>query len=291
MRVLVLGASGMIGCTMVRVLSENPDWDVAGTVRLDAVRSQFPPEIAGKLIPGVDLTNADALPHLFRKAKPDVVVNCAGLTKHLPAGNEPLPALTMNAMLPHRLTELCSMGGTRLIHVSTDCVYSGTKGNYLEVDLPDASDIYGRTKHLGEVSGPNLVTLRTSTIGHELATRHGLLEWFLAQSECKGYRRAIFSGLPTVVFAQVVRDWVIPDSGLSGLYHVGARPIDKDSLLRLIAKAYGKNTAIVPDDEVSIDRSLNVERFALATGYRAPEWPEMIATMHEDHEKESRRHV
>jgi len=279
MKVLVLGASGMIGSTMVRVLSERNDWHVAGTVRSDTARPLFPAPIAEKLISGVELANGDNLPRLFRDAKPDVVVNCAGLTKHLPAGNDPLPALTMNAMLPHRLAELCGISGARLIHVSTDCVFSGRTGNYSETDPPDATDIYGKTKHLGEVAGPNLVTLRTSTIGHEFGTRHGLLEWFLAQTECRGYRRAIFSGLPTAVFASVVRDLVIPDGGLSGLYHVGARPIDKDSLLRLIAKTYGKNTVITPDDGVAIDRSLNAERFATATGYRPPEWPELIETM------------
>jgi dTDP-4-dehydrorhamnose reductase len=283
MRVLILGASGMIGSTMLRVLSERTTWDVAGTVRSDAARSIFSKSIADHLISGIDLANVDVLPHLFREADPDVVVNCAGLTKHLPAGNDPLSALTMNAMLPHRLAELCGLLGVRLIHVSTDCVFSGRTGRYSEADLPDSTDVYGKTKHLGEVAGPNLVTLRTSTIGHEHGTRHGLLEWFLAQTECKGFRRAIFSGMPTVVFAQVVRDVVIPDSSLEGLYHVGARPIDKDSLLRLIAKAYDRNTAIVTDDKVAIDRSLDVERFASATGYRAPEWTEMIELMRAYH--------
>lgn len=279
MRILVLGANGMIGSTMLRVLSEKQGWDVAGTVRSESARSRLPPALAERVITGVDLVNSDALAHLFRQARPEVVINCAGLTKHLPAGNNPLPALTMNAILPHRLAELCAIGGTRLIHVSTDCVFSGRRGNYAEDDEADATDVYGKTKHLGEVAGPGLLTLRTSTIGHELGTRHGLLEWFLAQSGCKGFRRAVFSGLPTVVFAQVVRDVVIPNVELSGLYHVGACPIDKDSLLRLIAKAYGRNTTIVPDDEVSIDRSLNVGRFAAATGYRAPAWPELIEQM------------
>ena len=283
MKMLVLGASGMIGSTMVRVLSENDEWGVVGTIRSEKARSLFPASMAERMISGVDLANTDALLRLFREVRPDVVVNCAGLTKHLPAGNDSLSALTMNAMLPHRLAELGVIGGARLIHVSTDCVFSGASGNYRETDPPDATDIYGRTKHLGEVAGPNIVTLRTSTIGHEFGTRHGLLEWFLAQSKCKGYRRAIFSGLPTVVFAQVVRDQVIPNGELSGLYHVGARPIDKDSLLRLIAKAYSRNTVITPDDEMRIDRSLNVDRFATVTGYRAPEWPELIGTMRSYH--------
>jgi dTDP-4-dehydrorhamnose reductase len=187
----------------------------------------------------------------------------------------------MNALMPHRLAEYCGMMGARLIHVSTDCVFSGNKGNYSEHDQPDAVDFYGKTKHLGEVLGQHCLTLRTSTIGRELGTRHGLLEWFLAQKECKGYRRAIFSGLPTVEFARVVRDVVIPNEDLSGLYHVGARPIDKDSLLRLIAQVFGKETSIVSDDQLVIDRSLDVARFTAATGYRAPEWQNLIEMMRE----------
>lgn len=283
MKVLVLGASGMIGGTMFRVLSESGELDVVGTIRSEKVRMLFPASLAKKMISSIDLAVTDVLLRLFREVRPDVIVNCAGLTKHLPAGNEPLPALTINAILPHRLAELCAISGARLIHVSTDCVFSGSSGDYRETDHPDATDLYGKTKYLGEVTGSNIITLRTSTIGHEYGTHHGLLEWFLGQSECKGFRRAIFSGLPTVVFARVVRDLVIPDEAMSGLYHVGARPIDKDRLLRLIAKVYGKATVIVPDDEMTIDRSLNVERFAAVSGYRAPEWPELIEIMRSYH--------
>lgn len=279
MKIMVLGANGMIGSAMLRVLSEKPTWDVVGTVRSESARIQLPTALAGRVTAGIDLTNADVLPRLFHGVRPDVVLNCAGLTKHLPGGNDPLPALTMNAMLPHRLAELCCIAGARLIHVSTDCVFSGSKGNYFEDDPADATDIYGKSKHLGEVVGSNNLTLRTSTIGRELSTRHGLLEWFLSQTECKGYCRAIFSGLPTVEFARIIRDHVIPNERLFGLYHVGAQPIDKDSLLRLIAKAYGTNTMIVPDDQVCIDRSLNIERFTAATGYRAPDWIDLIEIM------------
>jgi dTDP-4-dehydrorhamnose reductase len=279
MKILVLGASGMIGSTMFRVLANHPDYDVYGTSRSVQFRAFFSQKLASRLISGVDLASTDNMLKLFSSHKPDVVVNCAGLTKHLPEGNDPLPALTMNAMLPHRLSECCALGGARLIHVSTDCVFSGRKGNYTEQDAADAEDVYGKSKFLGEVGGPGLVTLRTSTIGHELATQHGLLEWFLAQTACKGFQRAIFSGLPSVCFAEVVRDWVIPDSSLTGLYHVGAEPINKYDLLCLIADVYGKNIEIAVDTQFTIDRSLNCDRFAKATGYRAAGWPELIEKM------------
>jgi dTDP-4-dehydrorhamnose reductase len=280
-KVLILGASGMIGSTMLRVISENKAWKVVGSVRSETAKDKLPTMLKSRLISGIDLANVDHLSRMFVEVKPEVVVNCVGLTKHLPGGNEPIPALTLNALLPHRLAALCSLAGARLIHISTDCVFSGKTGMYREDDHPDATDVYGKTKHLGEVVGENMVTLRTSTIGHEIGTSFGLLEWFLGQQECKGYRRAVFSGLPTVEFARVVRDIVIPNPGLSGLYHVGASPIDKDSLLRLIAKEYRKSIAIVTDNEVNIDRSLNVEKFKNSTGYCAPDWSALIASMHQ----------
>lgn len=281
MKVLVLGASGMIGSTMLRMLARSPNWEVIGSIRA-TVKPESLGDWGARWCCGVDLANPDHLSRLFRGVHPDVVINCAGLTKHLPSGNDPVPALIMNALLPHRLAELCGISRARLIHISTDCVFSGGKGNYCEDDEPDANDVYGKTKHLGEVAGPGLVTLRTSTIGHEMGTRFGLLEWFLAQERCKGYRKAIFSGLPTVEFARVVRDMVIPDASLEGLYHVGAEAIDKDALLRLIARVYRKQVEIETDDQVVIDRSLDSKRFAAATGYRAPGWPEMIDAMYQD---------
>jgi dTDP-4-dehydrorhamnose reductase len=282
MKILVLGASGMIGSVMLRTLASNTKLNVIGAVRSEKHSEQFRGVLA-KLVFGADLFNVDHIARLFREVRPDVVVNCAGLTKHLLAGNDPIPALTMNALLPHRLAELCDISTSRLIHISTDCVFSGKKGNYLEDDQPDATDVYGKTKHLGEVSGPGLVTLRTSTIGHEWKSQHGLLEWFLAQNQCLGYRKAIFSGLPSLEFAKVVRDFVIPNISLEGLYHVGGNPIDKDSLLRIISKVYGKQIQIETDDCVVIDRSLDSRRFMSATGYSAPCWPDLIESMHHNH--------
>lgn len=291
MKILVLGANGMIGNTMLRVLSGNDAWEVIGTVRAERAKEHFSERIASRMHTSVDLQALDTLARLFATTQPDVVVNCAGLTKHLPTGNEPLSAITMNALLPHRLADLCQIAGARLIHVSTDCVFSGRSGNYTEVDFADASDTYGRSKILGEVTGPGSVTLRTSTIGHELGTKHGLLEWFLSQTQCRGFTRAIFSGLPSVVFARIVRDIVIPDSRLSGLYHVAGPVIAKADLLRMIAESYRANVNIIPDDEFVIDRSLDTSHFTATTGYCPQPWPEMIATMHTDYEKEYKRNV
>ena len=210
-----------------------------------------------------------------------MVVNCAGLTKHKPEVEDPLISIPINTLMPHRLAGLCKLVGARLIHISTDCVFSGEKGGYIENDFADARDVYGKSKALGEVHYPHTITLRTSTIGHELQSKYGLLDWFLSQEgRCKGYTRAIFSGLPTVVFAQIVRDVVIPHTELSGLYHVAAKPITKFDLLKLIADVYGKTIDMVPDDKLMIDRSLDAKRFQSATGYVAPEWPDLIKLMH-----------
>ncbi len=281
MRILVVGASGMIGCTILRVLSEKKDWQVFGTVRDKMVERFFSRLVAKHLIASVDVNHEDSLVSVLDQVRPDVVINCAGLTKHKPGADDPLISLPINTMMPHRLANLCKLISARLIHISTDCVFSGQQGGYVEDDFTDAHDVYGQSKALGELHYPHTVTLRTSTIGHELQSQFGLLDWFLSQEgECKGYTRAIFSGLPTVVFAQSIRDFVIPNRDLSGLYHVAAKPIAKFDLLTLISKVYGKAIEITPDDKFVIDRSLNASRLQEATGYVAPGWPELVRIMY-----------
>lgn len=281
MRILVLGASGMLGNAMIRVLSEKTDWQVYGTIRSENSKQFFPTDIAERLLSGVNVEQHDSLIQVFLQTRPDVVVNCVGLIKQLADAEDPLQAIPINALLPHRLARLCELSGARLIHISTDCVFAGDKGNYHESDQSDAKDVYGRSKFLGEVAYPHTVTLRTSIIGHELQSANGLIDWFLSQQgRCKGFTRAIFSGLPTVVLAQIIRDVVISRIDLSGLYHVAAQPISKYDLLRLVTDVYGKSIEIVPDDQLVIDRSLNADRFRLATGYATPEWPALVRCMH-----------
>jgi dTDP-4-dehydrorhamnose reductase len=281
MRVLVLGASGMLGSAMVRVLGEKENLEVFGTVRSSGATRFFSPGIANRLVAGVDVENHDTLTKLFSQVRPNVVVNCIGLVKQLAEADDPLMAIPTNSLLPHRLAGLCDLIGARLVHISTDCVFSGKKGDYHESDPSDADDLYGKSKFLGEVDYPHAVTLRTSIIGHELQGSRSLISWFLSQErQCKGFVKAIYSGIPTVVLAQIVRDVIIQRTDLSGLYHVAAQPISKYDLLRLVADVYGKVIEIIPDDNLVIDRSLNADRFRDATGYVAPEWPKMIELMH-----------
>ncbi len=281
MKILVLGASGMLGNAMVRVLSEGAEFEVFGTVRSEGAKRFFSAQIAARLLIGVDVENHDSLAHAFIRVRPDVVINCVGLIKQLADAEDPLQAIPINALLPHRLARLCALSGARLVHMSTDCVFAGDKGGYRESDQSDATDLYGRSKYLGEVAYPHTITLRTSIIGHELQSAYGLVNWFLSQQErCNGYTRAIFSGLPTVALAQVVRDVVIPRTDLSGVYHVAAQPISKYDLLKQVADVYGKKIEIVPSEKLVIDRSLNAERFRAAAGYVVPGWPELIKLMH-----------
>jgi len=282
MKILILGSSGMIGSTMLQVLNKKKEWDVKGTVRQESAKILFPHNLAKQLIVNPDLNLTNSLADLLENAQPNLVINCAGITKHQASGNDPEALIPINSLLPHRLLRLCNERGSRLIHISTDCVFSGAKGAYTETDLADAQDWYGKSKTLGEIIDTNAVTLRTSTIGAELNSQYGLLEWFLSQKQtCNGYAQAIFSGLPTVVFAKIVRDIVIPRQSLSGLYHIGADPISKFELLQLISQVYDKKIHIQLDDKLKINRSLDVTKFHNATGYKAPAWLQLIKQMHE----------
>jgi len=285
MRVLVLGVTGMLGHDVFRVLDEASELDVWGTLRNSSGLAHFTVKQHERLLLGVDVLDQDALTAALAQVRPDVVINCVGLIKQLTDANDPLVALPINSLLPHRLAKLCTLAGVRLIHISTDCVFSGSKGMYLESDVSDAVDLYGKSKYIGELHDlPNAVTLRTSIIGHELGSNHALLDWFLSQhGSVKGYRKAVFSGLPTVELARVIRDHVIPLPHLHGLYHVSVDPIDKYSLLKLVAEVYGKAIEIVPDDQVVIDRSLDSTLFRCATGYTPPSWRELIEQMCDKH--------
>lgn len=284
MRVLVLGVTGMLGNAVFRVFEKDASHEVWGTLRSGAALRHFPEACRIRLLPGVDVLDHDTLVAVMARVRPQVVINCVGLIKQLSDAKDPLTALPINGMLPHRLGHLCALAGARLIHVSTDCVFSGSKGYYLESDLSDAEDLYGKSKFIGELHElTHAITLRTSIIGHELNSHYALVDWFLSQEErVKGFSRAIFSGLPTVEMARVMKDFVLPHPELNGLYHVAASPISKLELLQLVRTQYGKQIEIQPDDTLVIDRSLNAEQFNKATGYVAPTWPELVRQMHSD---------
>jgi dTDP-4-dehydrorhamnose reductase len=278
MRVLVIGASGMLGHIVLRLFAESTGYEVWGTTR--GAPPQGLTDSAFDTIGGIDLTNWESVMGAFLACRPDVTINCAGVVKQLAEADDPLTVLPLNSLVPHRLARLCELTGSRFIHVSTDCVFDGQRGGYIETDLPNARDLYGASKYLGEVSSPGCVTLRTSIIGPQLDGTTGLVSWFLSQHDAvHGYTRAIFSGLSTLELARVMRDYVIPSRDLEGVYHVSTAPISKYDLLLLLAEAYQKPIDIVPDDRLKIDRSLDSTRFRNKTGYVPPAWREMVREM------------
>jgi dTDP-4-dehydrorhamnose reductase len=285
MRILILGASGMLGHTMLRVFSSDPLFIPTGVVRSQLSRKYFHPSLQGHIVDGGDALDFDSLAKIILATKPQVIINCIGLIKQFSSVDDPLVALPINSILPHRLARLSSLCNARFIHISTDCVFSGlANGGYVESDVSDAIDLYGKSKYIGEVKDQyDAITLRTSIIGHELNSKNGLLEWFLSQpSSVKGYSKAIFSGLPTFELANIIKNIVIPDPKLSGLYHISSEAIDKFSLLQLIRDDYSKDNEIVTDETVVINRSLDSSKFFKATGYISPKWPALIREMHKD---------
>ncbi|MFL6334920.1 MAG: dTDP-4-dehydrorhamnose reductase family protein [Pyrinomonadaceae bacterium] len=283
MRVLILGGSGMLGHKVWQTFA--PRFDAYVTFRsaagADGRAGLFDPE---RSLGGVSAQDFDSVTRAFAQVRPRAVVNCIGVVKQDAAAKDPLTSISVNSLFPHRLAQLTRAAGARLIHLSTDCVFSGRAGNYSESDRPDAEDLYGRSKLLGEVEGEGALTIRTSMIGRELAGAHGLLEWFLSQEggRVRGFKRAVFSGFTTGALAELLAQIVSEHADLSGVWHAAAEPVNKFELLSLIKKAYGLNIDIEPDEAFVCDRSLVGTRFREATGFRAPSWPELIRQMRED---------
>ncbi len=283
-RILIFGVTGMLGHTLFKSLSKNSAFDVFGTSRNTAGLGKFfSAEELGRVRNLVDADNFDSIMRAMASIQPDIIINCIGLIKQLPIAKDPLTTITVNAQLPHRMSMIARAATARMIHISTDCVFSGTKGNYTEADSSDATDLYGRSKYLGEVEYPHCITLRTSIIGHELKTELSLIDWFLSQTgTTKGFTRAIYTGFPTIEMEKIITNYVIPNEKLSGMYHVSSDPISKYDLLNIVKAVYKKQITIEAFDEFAIDRSLNSERFQRATGYKAPTWEEMVKDMYAD---------
>lgn len=285
MRVLILGGAGMLGHKLWQVFVFQERFHTWVTVRSGysayARYGLFDPE---HTLGGIDVFDFDTVMRAVAAVHPDVVVNAIGIIKQLPTAKDPIVSLTVNSLFPHRLAMLCQAAGARLIHISTDCVFAGRKGMYTEGDMPDAEDLYGRSKLLGEVSASHCLTLRTSIIGRELESANGLVEWFLSNQNgrVQGYTHAIYTGFPTLILAQIIADVLERHSDLSGLYHVSSAPINKYDLLCMLRDAYQVAIEVEPFQDVSVDRSLDSRRFRAATGFVSPPWPGMVQTMATD---------
>jgi dTDP-4-dehydrorhamnose reductase len=229
---------------------------------------------------GIDVRSMERLIEVMADFAPEAVINAVGIVKQRPDAKESIPSLEINSLLPHRLAVLCKAIGARLVHLSTDCIFSGKKGNYSECDPPDAEDLYGRTKYLGEVHESNTLTIRTSIIGRELSRHTGLLEWFLAQTgTVKGFTRAIYTGFTTLEMSRIIETLLLKHPLACGVYQVSSDPISKYELLLLIREKLGLDVEIIPDAVFCCDRSLDSSRFRDDFNYTPPSWPVMIAEL------------
>ncbi|MFL6245838.1 MAG: dTDP-4-dehydrorhamnose reductase family protein [Thermoanaerobaculia bacterium] len=282
-KVLVLGGAGMLGHKVLQVLG--PRFDIRATFRGDVDRYVSYGLISHeRAVTGVDAMQFETVERAIRDVRPDYVINCIGVVKQLAEGHDPIISITVNSLFPHRVAAVCRETGARVIHVSTDCVFSGRKGMYLESDPPDAEDLYGRSKLLGEVAGENALTLRTSIIGREVRSTTGLVEWFLSNrgGTVNGFTEAIYSGLTTQALASLIGDLIEREEPLHGLYQVSSEPINKYDLLVLLNDAFGADVMIRRSTELRIDRSLDSARFREVAGWQPATWPEMVAALAHD---------
>lgn len=273
----------MLGHQLLKQLVEYHD--VRVTVRQDfSVYSGYGLFTESNTYSGIDVRSVDSLLQVITDFRPQVIINAVGIVKQRSTAKESIPSIEVNALLPHRLAAVAKATSARLIHFSTDCVFSGRKGSYTETDDSDAKDLYGRSKYLGEVSEPHCLTLRTSIIGRELTRKTGLVEWFLAQSESvRGYRRAIYSGFTTNEMSRIVEMLITRYPDASGVWHVSSDQINKCDLLNLLKQHYGRAIEVIPDDDFICDRSLDSSHFRSNFNYRPPRWESMIKELALEH--------
>ena len=281
-KLLIIGVGGMLGNALFRYFDERTNTRTYGLLRNKKKILNFFINFNSEKIIEKEFLDLDNLDQILSDLSPNIIFNCIGIVKQNPLSNDPLSSIRVNSIFPHLLNKLSLKLKFRLIHFSTDCVFSGLQGNYLETDFADANDIYGRSKFLGEISNNGNITIRTSFIGKELGTNRALLNWFLSQKgKIKGYKNAIYSGLTTLEVARVLDKYVIPNPDLKGLYHLSAENIDKYSLLSLLNQVYKKDLFIEEDLNIRIDRSLNSNKFRKETGYKPLKWEKAIQEMRE----------
>ena len=281
MRVLVFGGNGMLGHQLCRLLPER--MEVWATFRNESSSFEFLP--VDRILSNVISEDISHLNEILDTIKPEAVINALGIVKQRDEAKQAVPAIQVNALFPHQLADLCVERGVRIVQISTDCVFSGLRGGYSEIDVPDPVDLYGRTKLLGELNLPGCLTLRTSIIGWQLKSFNGLLSWFARHrnKHLKGYRKAIYSGFSTAVLAQLISDILQTRPELSGIYQVASEPISKFDLLVQLRDLLGwKDIVIEPDDQFFCDRSLSSVRFNTTTGWRPPTWNTMLRGLAEE---------
>jgi len=283
-RLLVIGATGMLGHMACRVFAERFDVRATcrGTWRSHPGLERFIAE--DRCIEDCDAMDAVRLRAILRELRPATVLNAVGLIKQKQGSGDSVRSIAVNALLPHQLAEWCTELEAKLVHISTDCVFSGAKGNYTESDAPDCTDLYGRSKFLGEVAAPPHLTLRTSMIGRQLRGNESLVEWFISQrgTRVRGFTKAIFSGLTTQALCQLIERILLDSPNLSGVYQVASEPISKFELLTRVNRLMNPGATIDADHSFVCDRSLDGSRLAKDSGVSIPSWDTMLEQLAND---------
>lgn len=265
-------------------------FDLAGTSRRSAAINEAIYRYPERMFWGIDVTDFVAVSRIIDEFHPDAVINAVGIVKQRREAADSIQSIQVNALFPHLLARLCSARGIRAVHMSTDCVFSGRFGNYADDASSDANDLYGRTKYLGEVFEPGIITLRTSIIGLELLHGASLVEWFLSQrGTVHGYNRVIYSGFTTLEMANIIKRVLTRNDAPSGVYNVSSEKIDKYTLLWNLNERIKHDVTIVEDSSIVCDRSLDSNKFRSDFGYLPPTWDSMLDGLaHQILERESR---
>lgn len=274
----------MLGHMIVRILSAQHD--VYGT---SSARNDDAPSFS-KVLPKenwvdqLDVANWLAVEAIISKIQPDVIINCIGVVKQKLNSRNISDAIYLNSLIPHKLAQFCESAAIRFIHISTDCVFEGTPGIKLLSDTPNATDVYGTTKRLGEVNSDKALTLRTGFVGRQLSGSEGLFEWVRAQKGKKitGFRNAIYSGLTTMALARVIQQVIEFNELLSGLYQVASEPISKFDLITHLNVLWDLGLTVTPDTTFVCDRSLDGSCFSDVTNITIPSWEEMLVEFVKD---------
>jgi dTDP-4-dehydrorhamnose reductase len=282
--VLVLGARGMLGHMLVRVLSTQHDVYGTTSARKDDAASLGNILEKEYWVDLLDVENWQAVEAAVYRIHPDVVINCIGVVKQKLNAEHIADAIYINSLLPHKLAQLCDVAGIRFIHISTDCVFEGTPGIKQLSNTPNATDVYGTTKRLGEVTYGKALTLRTGFVGRQLSGSEGLFEWVYSQREktITGFKNAIYSGLTTMALARIIKQVIELNKSLVGLYQVASTPISKFDLISHLNFLWGLGLTIIPDTDFCCDRSLDGSLFSEVTSITIPSWDEMLVEFVKD---------
>ena len=283
MKALIIGGGGMLGHKLVQQLQKKID--VWTTLKGEAAEyEKFEIFNRNKIVENLNVLEIGEVEKSVNTIKPDVIINAVGIIKQIKSDSSTARMIQVNSVFPHQLADIAAKHNSRLINISTDCVFDGAKGDYTEKDIPNTLDLYGKSKNLGEIERQNCLTLRTSIIGRELLTKHSLVEWFLSNKgqKVKGFVNAIYTGFPTIIFAEILTDLIINKANLEGLYHISSKPISKYDLLNLVKKEFNADIEIQPFEDFYMDRSLNSDKFRNETGFTPMQWTDMIKIMADD---------